>query len=96
MADMMIQFWSLSALINIGMAVFNMLPLPPLDGFRIIKLITGKTYLWIEDYAPYIVLVIFALSALPGYDLIGVVIKPIIQTVLLILVWLTNLPFIIL
>ena len=24
--------------INLGMAVFNMIPLPPLDGFRIVKL----------------------------------------------------------
>ena len=31
-------FWQLFAILNCGMAVFNMLPLPPLDGWRLVKM----------------------------------------------------------
>lgn len=35
--DVVIIFWMKFAFMNIGLAVFNMIPLPPLDGFRIVQ-----------------------------------------------------------
>ena len=43
------------SMINITLAVFNMIPLPPLDGFRIVKIISLKFAEKIEKYTQYIV-----------------------------------------
>jgi len=34
----LVEFWQLFAIINCSLAVFNMLPLPPLDGWRLVKM----------------------------------------------------------
>jgi Zn-dependent protease len=44
------------SMINICLAVFNMIPLPPLDGFRIVKMISLKFANMIEKYTQYIVI----------------------------------------
>lgn len=44
------------SMINITLAVFNMIPLPPLDGFRIVKIISLKFAEKIEKYTQYIVI----------------------------------------
>jgi Zn-dependent protease len=38
----LIDFWILFGVINCGMAVFNMLPLPPLDGWRLVKIMVPQ------------------------------------------------------
>lgn len=35
----LLDFWELFAWLNCGMAVFNMMPLPPLDGWRLVKIV---------------------------------------------------------
>ena len=50
--NFLIQF----SMINICLAVFNMIPLPPLDGFRIVKMISLKFANMIEKYTQYIVI----------------------------------------
>jgi len=44
------------SMINICLAVFNMIPLPPLDWFRIVKMISLKFANMIEKYTQYIVM----------------------------------------
>ena len=44
------------SMINICLAVFNMIPLPPLDGFRIVTMISLKFANMIEKYTQYIVI----------------------------------------
>lgn len=51
-----ISFLMQFSMINICLAVFNMIPLPPLDGFRIIKVISLKFATWVERYTRYIVI----------------------------------------
>lgn len=55
MLNSMMIFFSFAAVINIGLGVFNLLPIPPLDGSRILTLlIPSKYYYKIMQYERYI------------------------------------------
>lgn len=63
-------FFTSAATVNVSLAVFNLLPIPPLDGSRIVNLIIpSKYYFKIMQYERYIILGVFALIFLGVLDL---------------------------
>ena len=90
-AQVAMLFFTFAAQINVSLAIFNLIPIPPLDGSRIISLlIPAKYYYKIIQYERYIIIAVFALivfgvldiplSYLTGYVMQGIS-------------WLTSLPF---
>ncbi len=63
-ADAIYTFLFFAGVVNINLAVFNLLPIPPLDGSRILQLlIPAKYYYKFMQYERYVVLVVFVLIA---------------------------------
>lgn len=58
--DLVTAFWMQFAFLNIALAVFNMIPIPPLDGYRLIKVFAPRLMTQVEQYGQYI-LIWFAL-----------------------------------
>lgn len=67
--------------INVGLFVFNLLPLYPLDGFRLYDAVStkrGKAYFWLRQNSGYIFIAILLLgyladfTGIPYLDIIGV------------------------
>ena len=46
--DLVVLFWQILIVMNIWLAVFNLIPLPPLDGYRLIKVFWKKWALRME------------------------------------------------
>lgn len=59
--DLVAQFWMLFSMINFWLAAFNMIPLPPLDGYRLVKVISPKVGYWMEKNMRYIAIVFLLL-----------------------------------
>lgn len=53
--DLATTFWMQFAFLNIALAVFNMIPMPPLDGYRLIKVFAPRFVASIEQYGQYII-----------------------------------------
>lgn len=85
------SFFLFAAVININLAVFNLLPIPPLDGSRILQLlIPAKYYYKFLEYERYITIVVFVLI------LTGVLSEPLSEMsdkIFEIFYYVANLPF---
>lgn len=65
-----LQFWTQFVFLNIGLALFNLLPIPPLDGWKIVKLFVHNAAIKVE-YAlasnPLLMIAIFYGLGLLGF-----------------------------
>lgn len=94
--DLIVQFWQMFAILNAWLAVFNLIPLPPLDGYRIIKFIKPMRWYWLEKHIKVIWIVLLAIILLPTplRDVFHVIISKwalfvywIVHTLVTILIW---------
>ena len=64
--DMVTLFWFLFITMNLALAVFNLLPIPPLDGYRLIKVFWRKGGQWMEQHMLIITIALLIIILLPG------------------------------
>ena len=69
--------------INIALAVFNMLPIAPLDGSQIFGSIISKynpKLAWqLQNYGPKVLLAIIMIGIITGFSILGILMKPLIK-----------------
>ena len=82
---------SLTYLYNMNFAIFNLIPLPPLDGSKVLaSLLPGRqAYMFekIEPYAPFILLALFYLGLIriiiePFYNVLNFIISQIVMIII--------------
>lgn len=78
--DWLITGLLLATWINVGLALFNLLPIAPLDGFSvalgILPLPWARKLAGIQQYGPMILLALIALGSLGNLDLLGWILGP--------------------
>lgn len=72
--SMLACFFVVFVSLNIGLGVFNLIPLPPLDGSKVLMCIlppkASMRYSQLERYSSFILLGIFILGRIPQFDFI--------------------------
>jgi len=71
--------------LNIGLAAFNLIPIPPLDGFGVLSGVLPRQFAPIIEplrtYGVFILLGLVFLPTLGGPDVLGMIMRPILRTV---------------
>lgn len=83
--DIVLQFRLLFTTINIWLAVFNLLPIYPLDWYRFIKIISPSAWYWMERNGQIIQLVMLLLIMWPWRWIIGTIVWVVSQKLLTLL-----------
>jgi Zn-dependent protease len=77
------QFFFLAALMNLILFVFNLIPIPPLDGFSVlVGLVPRDLALTLRRLEPYglpLMLALFLLPSMLGFSVISVLLRPVLR-----------------
>jgi Zn-dependent protease len=80
MLDVVWEFLATGILVNMGLAIFNMIPLFPLDGFHVILQLTRperqQQLLETQRFGPFVILGIVLLGHFGNVDILGRIIWP--------------------
>jgi Zn-dependent protease len=67
-------------ILNIGLAIFNLIPIPPLDGFKVLLGVLPRTWaialLPLEQYGMFLLLGLFAIGWVLPVDPLGAIMNP--------------------
>jgi len=70
----------LSLQINLGLAIFNLLPIPPLDGSKILMGLVPPRYEaqfnWLERYGSFILMAVIIVGMVTNFSILGAFINP--------------------
>ncbi|MDR0281845.1 MAG: M50 family metallopeptidase [Candidatus Peribacteria bacterium] len=69
--DMIQLFWWMFITVNLALMTFNLLPIFPLDGYRLVKITRREGALRMERNALIVTILLLTLILLPGAGLIG-------------------------
>ena len=73
----------LSLQINLALAIFNLIPIPPLDGSKILFGLLPDRYehqaLWLEQYGGYILMGLILFGMLTNVSILGLLINPFVR-----------------
>jgi len=69
--DLIVRFFGLFSIVNIMLAFFNLIPIPPLDWFSIVKTFLPKVARIVESYKTYIMIGFLILILLPWSNFIS-------------------------
>ncbi|MSQ43012.1 MAG: site-2 protease family protein [Chloroflexi bacterium] len=83
-----------SFFLNIGLAAFNLLPLPPLDGFAVATGLLPSRMAdqleRIEQFGPGILLLLVFAPSIIHFDILGLVISPIRRALIIAVLWVSG------
>jgi len=76
------QFLIYFVFTNLGLMLFNLIPLRPLDGEKILDYLIPSSWeegwLTIKQYGPYILMGLFVLGPMIGFNLVDILISPLV------------------
>lgn len=92
-AELAVEMFWIGIFINVGLAVFNCLPIYPLDGYHVtLQLIPARSQQGFADtamYGPFMLLGVIVLSRASDQDILGRLIDPVIR---LLVVYVAGVP----
>jgi Zn-dependent protease len=64
--DLIFQFWKLFSWLNVSLAIFNLLPFPPLDWYRIVSYLVPWFHELVLRYGTYMSIAVIAILVIPN------------------------------